>query len=94
MGESYLVQAIGRQLIRDGHLYRNKLDGILDVLRDEAFEGLDRIMNPYLKPKFLILNDIGMKRLQKGSGESLFEIIVRRLELRSTMMTCNRPLED
>ena len=37
---------------------------------------------------------MGMKQLPKRSGEFLFEIIMRRHELRSTMMTSNRPLED
>jgi DNA replication protein DnaC len=32
--------------------------------------------------------------LPKKSGEYLFEIIMRRHQLRSTMMTSNRPLED
>jgi len=35
-----------------------------------------------------------MKQLPKRSGEYLFEIIMRRYENRSTMMTSNRPLED
>ncbi len=35
-----------------------------------------------------------MKQLPKRSGEYLFEIIMRRYETRSTMMTSNRPLED
>jgi IstB-like ATP binding protein len=35
-----------------------------------------------------------MKHLPKRSGEYLFEIIMRRYETRSTMMTSNRPLED
>lgn len=35
-----------------------------------------------------------MKQLPKRSGEYLFEIILRRYETRSTMMTSNRPLQD
>ena len=35
-----------------------------------------------------------MKQLPKRSGEFLFEIVMRRYETRSTMMTSNRPLED
>ena len=42
----------------------------------------------------LIVDDMGMKQLPKRSGEYLFEIIMRRYETRSTMMTSNRPLED
>jgi hypothetical protein len=37
---------------------------------------------------------MGMKQLPKRSGECLFEIILRRYETRSTIMTSNRPLED
>jgi hypothetical protein len=48
----------------------------------------------YLKPDLLIVDDMGMKQLPKRSGEYLFEIIMRRYETRSTMMTSNRPLED
>ena len=35
-----------------------------------------------------------MRQLPKRSGEYLFEIIMRRYEVRSTIMTSNRPLED
>ena len=37
---------------------------------------------------------MGMKQLPRRSGEVLLEIIMRRHENRSTMMTSNRPLED
>lgn len=96
VGKSHLVQSIGRQLIRDGFTvyYRSIFDCVRDFLHDEAFEGHDRILNRYLKPDLLILDDMGMKQLPKRSGEFLFEIIMRRHELRSTVMTSNRPLED
>jgi len=96
MGKSHLAQSIGRQLIRDGFTvyYRSIFDCVRDFLHDEAFEGHDRILNRYLTPDLLILDDMGMKQLPKRSGEFLFEIIMRRHELRSTIMTSNRPLED
>ncbi len=96
VGKSHIAQSIGRQLIREGHTvyYRSIFDCVRDFLHDEAFEGHDRILNRYLLPDLLILDDMGMKQLPKRSGEFLFEIIMRRHELRSTMMTSNRPLED
>ena len=96
VGKSHLVQAIGRQLIHVGFtvLYRSIFDAVRDFLHDEAFEGHDRIMTKYLKPDLLILDDMGLKQLPKKSGEYLFEIIMRRHQLHSTMMTSNRPLED
>lgn len=48
----------------------------------------------YLKPDLLIVDDMGMKQLPRRSGEVLFEIIMRRYETKSTLMTSNRPLED
>jgi DNA replication protein DnaC len=95
-GKSHLVQAIGYQAIRAGHLvlYRSIFDLARDFLHDEAFSGYDKILARYLKPDLLIVDDMGMKQLPKRSGEYLFEIIMRRYEVRSTMMTSNRPLED
>ena len=37
---------------------------------------------------------MGMKQLPKRSGEYLFEVVMRRYEVRSTLMTSNRPIED
>jgi DNA replication protein DnaC len=95
-GKSFLAQALGYQAIKQGHvvLYRSIFDVVRDFLHDEALEGQDRILNKYLKPDLLIIDDMGMKNLPKRSGETLFEIIMRRYEIRSTLMTSNRPLED
>jgi DNA replication protein DnaC len=42
----------------------------------------------------LILDDMGLKVLPTRSGEYLFEVIMRRYENRSTIMTSNRPIEE
>jgi DNA replication protein DnaC len=96
VGKSFLVQALGYQAIKQGFvvLYRSIFDLVRDFLHDEAFDGQERVLNKYLKPDLLIVDDMGMKNLPKKSGEFLFEIIMRRYETRSTMMTSNRPLED
>ena len=75
-------------------LYRSIFDVVRDFLHDEALGGEDKVLARYLKPDLLIIDDMGMKQLPKRSGEYLFEIIMRRYETRSTMMTSNRPLED
>ena len=41
-----------------------------------------------------LLDDMGLKILPQKSGEILLELIMRRYENRSTMMTSNRPIEE
>ena len=96
VGKSFLVQALGYQALKAGFtvLYRSIFDVIRDFLRDEALGGADKVLGRYLKPDLLLIDDMGMKQLPKHSGEYLFEIIMRRYETRSTVMTSNRPLED
>jgi DNA replication protein DnaC len=96
VGKSFLIQAIGYQAIKAGFvvLYRSIFDVVRDFLRDEALGGDDKVLMRYLKPDLLLIDDMGMKQLPKRSGEYLFEIIMRRYETRSTVLTSNRPLED
>jgi DNA replication protein DnaC len=96
VGKSFLVQALGYQAIKAGFgvLYRSIFDVVRDFLRDEALGGEDKVLARYLKPDLLLIDDMGMKQLPRRSGEYLFEIIMRRYETRSTVMTSNRPVED
>ena len=95
-GKSFIVQAIGYQAIKLGFtvLYRSIFDVVRDFLHDEVMGEDDKVLSRYLKPDLLIVDDMGMKQLPRRSGEVLFEIIMRRYETRSTIMTSNRPLED
>ncbi|HUT57581.1 MAG TPA: IS21-like element helper ATPase IstB [Phycisphaerae bacterium] len=95
-GKSHLVQALGYQAIKMGYtvLYRSIFDVVRDFLHDEAFDGQEKVLGRYLKPDLLIIDDMGLKQLPKRSGEYFFEVVMRRHETRSTMMTSNRPLED
>jgi DNA replication protein DnaC len=96
VGKSFLVQALGYQAIKQGLvvLYRSIFDVVRDFLHDEALGEDEKLLAKYLKPDLLIIDDMGLKQLPRRSGEVLFEIIMRRYENRSTMMTSNRPLED
>lgn len=95
-GKSHLAEALGYQAIKNGStvLYRSIFDVVRDFLHDEAMNQQDKLMDHYLKPDLLIIDDMGMKQLPKRSGEYLFEIIMRRYQVRATLMTSNRPLED
>jgi DNA replication protein DnaC len=96
VGKSFMVQAIGYQAIKAGYTvyYRSIFDLVRDFLHDEVLGQENKILTRYLKPELLIIDDMGMKQLPRRSGECLFEVVMRRYEMRSTMMTSNRPLED
>jgi DNA replication protein DnaC len=96
VGKSFLVQAIGYQAIKTGYtvLYRSIFDLVRDFLHEEVLGQENKTLARYLKPEMLIIDDMGMKQLPRRSAECLFEVVMRRYETRSTMMTSNRPLED
>jgi DNA replication protein DnaC len=96
VGKTHLAQAIGYEAIKQGLLvrYRSIFDLVADFLSEEALAQRDRLLRGYLKPDLLIIDDMGLKQLPKHAGEYLLEVIMRRYENRSTIMTSNRPLED
>ena len=65
-----------------------------DLAASEGGPAESRLLARYLKPGLLIIDDMGLKTLHPRSGELLLEIILRRHEVRSTIMTSNRPVEE
>lgn len=96
VGKTHLAQAIGYEAIRQNFLvlYRSIFDLVRDFMKDEAFNQQDKTLRKYLKPDLVIIDDMGLKQLPRHSGEYLLEVIMRRYENRSTIMTSNRPLEE
>jgi DNA replication protein DnaC len=96
VGKSHLAQAIGAEAIRAGFLvlYRSVFDLVRELLTEQTEVGVGRLLSRYLKPDLLIIDDMGLKILPPKSGEILLEIIMRRYENRSTLMTSNRPIEE
>jgi DNA replication protein DnaC len=95
-GKTHLAQAIGYEALKQGFLvrYRSIFDLVADFLSEEALQQRDKTLRQYLKPDLLIIDDMGIKQLPRHSGEYLFEVIMRRYENRSTIMTSNRPVEE
>jgi DNA replication protein DnaC len=94
-GKTHLAQALGYEAIKRGHTVRyiSIFDLVRELMDEEAIAD-GRLLGKYLKPDLLIIDDMGLKQLPPRAGEHLFEIIMRRYELRSTLMTSNRPIED
>ena len=96
VGKSHLAQALGREAIRLGHTvyYRSIFDLVRDLAASEGGAEESRLLARYLKPDLVIIDDMGLKSLPARSGELLLEIILRRHEVRSTIMTSNRPVDE
>lgn len=96
LGKSHLAQAIGHHVIQAGFqvFYRSIFDMIRELQSDRSPDELNRTLGRYLKPDLLIIDDMGLKVLPPKSGEVLLEVIMRRYETRSTLMTSNRPIEE
>jgi DNA replication protein DnaC len=96
VGKSHLAQALAMSAIHGGFrvLYReaHRLFEEL-VLADVSEERADLIATLSEIP-LLIIDDLGMRKLPASAAEDLLEIIMRRYERASTIITSNRPLED
>jgi DNA replication protein DnaC len=95
-GKSHLAQAIGQAAILQGHkvLYR-ETHILLEELADATLDGTRKqYMELISTVALLILDDFGMRKLPQTAAEDLLEIIMRRYERVSTLLTSNRPVED
>ncbi len=76
---------------------RKQVAGFRDL---KPLEDFDFGFNPsitlvkYLKPDLVCIDDFGMKHSPPKSAEILLELVVRRHQNRSTLMTSNRPIEE
>lgn len=95
-GKSHLAQAIGQAAILQGHrvLYR-EAHVLLDELADAVAEGRRKqFMGDLAVVPLVIIDDFGMRKLPLTAAEDLLEIVMRRYERASTILTSNRPVED
>ena len=95
-GKSHLAQAIGHAAIRQGHrvLYR-EAHVLLEELAEATVDGSrkDWIAELASVP-LLVIDDLGMRKLPATAAEDLLELVMRRYERASTLITSNRPVDD
>ena len=95
-GKSHLAQAIGHAVIQQGHrvLYR-EAHVLLEELAEAQLTGERKAYVEHVaSAPLLIIDDLGMRKLPSTAAEDLLEIIMRRYERASTLLTSNRPVED
>jgi DNA replication protein DnaC len=95
-GKSHLAQAIGQAAIQQGYrvLYR-EAHTLINDLADAALDGTRKEqMELFSTVPLLVIDDIGMRKLPATAAEDLLEIVMRRYERTSSLLTSNRPIED
>ena len=95
-GKSHLAQAIGYKAILQGWPVAYREAHILvEELADATFEDARKeYMEEMTKVPLLIVDDLGMRKLPSTAAEDLLELVMRRHERASTILTSNRPIED
>jgi DNA replication protein DnaC len=95
-GKSHLAQGIAHAAIQQGHkvLYR-EAHVLLEELAEASLDGTrkERFTELATVP-LLVIDDLGMRKLPNTAAEDLLELVMRRYERASTLITSNRPVDD
>jgi DNA replication protein DnaC len=95
-GKSHLAQALGRGAIQQGYrvLYYEAY-ALIEAIADATLDGTRKTLVATLSTvPLLIIDDLGMRKLPHTAAEDLLELIMRRYERASTLLTSNRPVDD
>ncbi len=95
-GKSHLAQAIGRAAIQQGYrvVYR-EAHTLIEEIADATLDGTRKTYLADLAAvPLLIVDDLGMRKLPHTAAEDLLELVMRRYERASTILTSNRPVDE
>lgn len=96
VGKTHLANAIGLEAIKQGYkvvlLHINDLIEKINVAKADG--SIVMLMNTLLNADLLILDELGFKKLPAESIDGFFEVIRRRYENGSIIITTNRNFED
>ena len=96
MGKTHLAIALGRRVITLGHsvLFVNAAS-LLTTLEQARKEGRSNEKLMVLsKPKLLIVDEIGYLPFSANSAHLFFQLVARRYESKSILLTSNRHVAD
>lgn len=96
-GKSHVAQAIGYAVIQaQGHrvAYREAHRLLEDIADAQVAGERKELLEQVATVPLLIIDDLGMRKLPANAAEDLLELVMRRYERASTLITSNRPVED
>jgi DNA replication protein DnaC len=96
VGKTHLANAIGLEAIKKGYkvisLHINELIEKLNIANADGTRHL--FINHLMNADLLILDELGFKKLPSDAIDDFFEVIRRRYENGSLIITTNRNFED
>jgi len=92
LGKSHFAIALGHAACLHGYsaLFTTAVDIINTLAAAQVNGGLKREMARYIKPRVLIIDELGYLPIDKFGADLLFQIFSQRYERGSTVLTTNR----
>ena len=96
VGKSTIARNIAHQAILKGHnvLFTSAGHMLNDLAAQEGDSVLKRRLAHYSRPQVLVIDEVGYLSYSNRHADLLFEIISRRYEEKSTVVTTNRPFSE
>jgi DNA replication protein DnaC len=94
VGKSHLAIGLGRKVVEAGYsvLFTSAM-GLLGALnKADADDVLETKLRYFCRPKLLIIDELGYLPFEKRSAHLLFQLVSRRYESGSMMVTTNKPV--
>ena len=95
-GKSHLSIAIGVKALAKNHrvLFTTVTDMLYQLHISKADNSYYKKLNVYLRPDLLILDELGFKTLPSYSADDFFEVISKRYEKGSIIITTNKQFDQ
>jgi DNA replication protein DnaC len=96
LGKTMIAKNTVHQAILQGHsaLFTTAADLLLDLSGQETARGLDRRLRHYTRPQLLCIDEIGYLAYDAHAADLLFQIVTRRYEQKSIVLTTNLAFRD
>ena len=92
LGKSHLAIALGLRACEERYpvIFASAIDVVNTLAAAQAADRLKQGLNRYIKPRVLLLDELGYLPIDKTGADLLFQIISQRYERGSTIITTNR----
>lgn len=96
VGKTHLATALGYAACLEGHsvLFAGAIEIINDLQGAQKNGGLKRALKKYLRPRLLILDEVGYLPIDQKGADLLFQVISQRYERGSIALTTNKPFKQ